>query len=161
MASQRNGSSSLSSGDHYNSETAGASCWSTRTWHMDGNLGIRAEDAAPRSIAPRDSGRPERVRTRQETRLLGPAICRLLYNPAKEPTQASQTRLVCSTLRQHVVLLTASRSASNSIAPRPASASLGAATAPSFWFFRPAQCYAPRHIYWNRNPATRGQVCWS
>ena len=32
MASQRSESSSPSSGDHYNSETAGASCWSPRTW---------------------------------------------------------------------------------------------------------------------------------
>ena len=37
----------------YNSETAGASCWSPRRWYMDGNLGLRAEDAAPRSNAPR------------------------------------------------------------------------------------------------------------
>ena len=125
MASQQRGSSSPSSGDHYNSETAGASCWSPRTWHMDGNLGLRAEDAAPRSNAPRASGRPERVRPRQEPRLVGPALCRLLYNPVKEPTQASPTRFVRSALRQHVANLPASRSASNSIAPRAASASLG------------------------------------
>ena len=43
MASQRSGSSSPSSGDYYNSETAGASCWSQRTWHLDDNLGLRAE----------------------------------------------------------------------------------------------------------------------
>ena len=58
MASQRSGSFSPSSGDHYNSETAGASCWSPRTWHMDDNLGLRREHASPRSDAPRDSGRP-------------------------------------------------------------------------------------------------------
>ena len=103
MASQRSGSSSPSSGDHYNCETAGASCSSTRTWHMDGNLGLRAEDAAPQSFAPRDSGRTNRVRTRREVKLVGPALCRLLYNPAKEPTQASQTRLVRSALRPHAV----------------------------------------------------------
>ena len=69
---------------------------------MDGNLGLRAEDAAPRSNAPRDSGRPERVSPRQEARLVGPALCRLLGNPAKETTQASPTILICSALRQHV-----------------------------------------------------------
>ena len=130
MASQRSGSSSPSSGDHYNNETAGVSCWSPRTWHIDGNLGLRAEDAAPRSNAPRDSGRPERVCTRQGARLVGPALCRLRCNPAKEPTQASPTRLVRSALRQHVAILPASRSASNSIAPRAASPSLGTAAAP-------------------------------
>ena len=110
MASQRSGSSSPSSGDHYNSETAGASCWSPRTWHMDGNLGLRAEDAAPRSFGLRDSGRPNRVRTRQEVRLVGPALCRLKYNPA-EATQGSTTRHVRSEPRQLVVHLPASGSA--------------------------------------------------
>ena len=43
MASRRSGSSSPSSGEHYNSQTAGASCWSPRTWHLDDNLGLRAE----------------------------------------------------------------------------------------------------------------------
>ena len=128
MASQRRGSSSPSSGDHYNSETAGASCWSPRTWHMDGNFGLRAEDAAPRSFAPRDSGRPNRVRTRREVRLAGPALCQLLCNPAEEPTQASTTRPARSA--QHVVILPASRFASHSIAPRTASASPGTASAP-------------------------------
>ena len=140
MASQRSGSSSPSSGDRYNSETARASCWSSRTWHTDGNLGLRAEDAAPRSFAPRDSGRPKRVRTRREVRLVGPALCRLLYNPAKEPTQGSQTSLDRSAPRLHAVLVPASRSASNSIAPRAASASLGTASAPSFRCFRPTPC---------------------
>ena len=128
MASQRSGSSSLSSADHYNSNTAGASCWSLPTWNMDDNLGLRAEYAAPRSNAPHDSGRPERTRTRQEARLVGPALCRLLCNPAKEPTQAPPTRLIRSALRQHVASLPASRSASNNTAPRTASASLGTAS---------------------------------
>ena len=157
MASQRSGSSSPSSGDRYNSETARASCWSSRTWHTDGNLGLRAEDAAPRSIAPRDLGRPERVRTRQEARLVGPALCRLQYNPAMQPTQAAPTGLVRTALHQHVAILPASRSASNSVAPRAASASLGTACAPSFWCLR----HQLGVTYWNRVPATRGQVCWS
>ena len=137
MASQRSGSFSPSSRDHYNSETAWASCWSPRTWHMDGNLGLRAEDAAPRSNAPRTSGRQERVLPRREARLVGPALGRLLCSPAKELPQASPTRLVRPVLRQHVTNLPASRSASTSIAPRAASASLGTASAP-FWCFRPA-----------------------
>ena len=105
---------------------------------MDGNLGLRAEDAAPRGNAPRDSGRPERVRTRLEARLVGPALCRFLCNPAKEPTQASRSRLVRSALRQHVAILPASRSASNIIASRAASASLG--TASASFFVVPASC---------------------
>ena len=162
MASQRSGSSSPSSGDLYSSETAEASCWSPRTWHMDGNLGLRAGDAAPRSNAPLDSGRQERVRPRQDARLVGPALCPLLYNPAKEPTRASPTRPVRSALRQPVVNLRASRSASNSIAPRAASARLGTASAP-LWCFRPAWIwgflsawnYAPGHAYWNQEPVKK------
>ena len=161
MVSQRSGPSSSSSGDHYNSETAGASCWSPRTWHMDGNLGLRAEDAAPRSVAPRDSGRPNRVGTRRQVRLVGPSRCWLKYNPAKEPTQVSRTRLVRSALRQHAMIFPASRFASHSIAPRAASSSLGTASAPSFWRLRPARNYAPGHTYGNRIPATRGEACRS
>ena len=78
---------------------------------MDGNLGIRAEDSAFRSNAPRDSGWPERVRTRQEARLVDPALQQFLRNSAEEPTQASTTKLARSALRQHVVLLPASRCA--------------------------------------------------
>ena len=111
MASQRSGSSSPSSSDHYNSEKAGASRWSPRTWHVDGNFGLRAEDAAPRSFAPRDSGQPNRVRTRREVRLAGPALCQSLCNPAEEPTQASTTRHFRSGPRQLVVHLSASCSA--------------------------------------------------
>ena len=58
MSSQRSGFSSPSSGDHYNGETARASCWSPSTWNMENNLGLRGEDASPRSDAPRDSVRP-------------------------------------------------------------------------------------------------------
>ena len=75
MASQRSGSSSPSSGDPYNSEKAGASCWSPRTWHTDGNFGLCADDTAPRSFAPCDSGRRIRVRTRREVRLEPSACC--------------------------------------------------------------------------------------
>ena len=135
MASQRSGSSSPSNGDHYNSETARASsCWSTRTWHLDDNLGLRAEDTAPRNDAPHDSGRPERVRPRQETMLAGPAIRQLPRNSAEEPTQASIARLVRSALRQHVAKLPASRSTFTSAALRTASLCpfFGASVQPGF-----------------------------
>ena len=111
MASQRSGSSSPSSGNRYNSETAGASSWSPRSWHMDGNPGLRDEDAAPRRNALRDSGEPRRVYPKQEARLVGPALRQLLHNSAEEPTQASTTRLICSVLRQRVARSLASRSA--------------------------------------------------
>ena len=125
MASQRTGSSSPSSGDHYNSETAGASCWPPRTWHMDDNFGLRAEDAAPRSFAPRDSGRPIRVRTRREVRPADPALCPLRCNFAEELIRASTNRPPRSALSQHAVTLPASRFISHSIAPQAASASPG------------------------------------
>ena len=151
MASQRSGSSSPSSGDPYNSEKAGASCWSPRTWHMDGNLGLRAEDAAPRSNAPRDSGRPERVLTRQEARPVGPTLRQLLRNSAEEPTQASTTRLVRSALRQHVANLPASPPAFTNIAPgEPALASV--LPLYPFWCFRPVRNYAQGHAYLNQYP---------
>ena len=117
MAFQRSGSSSPSSGDHNNSKKAGASCWSPRTWHMDGNFGLRAEDAAPGGFAPRDSGWPIRVRTRRVVRLDGSAPCTLRCNPAEELTRVSKTRRARSALSQHAVALTASRFASHSIAP--------------------------------------------
>ena len=66
------------------------------------------------------------------------------YNPAKEPTQASQTRLVRSALRQHAVILPASRFASHSIAPRAASASPGTASAPSFMVLPTSSELCPR-----------------
>ena len=125
MASQRSGPSSPSSGDHYNSETAGASCWSPRTWHLDDNPGLRADDAAPRSDAPRDSGRPERVCPRREASRVGAVLRRSRCSPAEEPTQASTNRLVRSALRQRVSHLPASRLTFTNIAlEQPAQASV-------------------------------------
>ena len=89
---------------------------------MDSNFGLRAEDAAPRSFAPRDSGRPIRARPRREVRLAGLALCPLRCNPAEELIQASSTRPARSALSQHAVTLPASRFASHSIAPHTASA---------------------------------------
>ena len=131
MASQWRGSSLPSSGDHCDSEKAGASCWSPRTWRLNGNFGLRVEDAAPRSFAPRDSGRPIRVRTRREVRPAGPALCPLRCNPAEELIRASTARPARSVLSQHAVILPASRFASHSIAPQAASASPGTASARS------------------------------
>ena len=72
MASQRSESFSLSSGDHYNGETAGASFWSPRTWHMDDNLGLRAEDASPQSDAPRDLRRLGKYARDEKSGLFAP-----------------------------------------------------------------------------------------
>ena len=72
----------------------------------------------------------ERVRPRQEARLVCPAFCQLSRNSAEEPTQTSTARLVRSALHQLAANLPASRSAFTSITPRAASASLGTATAP-------------------------------
>ena len=74
------------------------------------------------------------------------------YNPAKEPTQASQTRLVRSALRQHAVILPASRFASHSIAPRAASASPGTASAPSFMVLPTSSELCPRAYVRESNP---------
>ena len=95
---------------------------------MDGNFGLRAQDAAPRSFAPSDSGRPIRVRPRREVRLAGLALCPLRCNPPQrsDPSLINQT---CS-LRAKLAL-PASRFASHSIAPQAASASPGTASAPS------------------------------
>ena len=154
MASQRSGSSSPSSGDHCNSETAGASCWSPRTWHMDVNFGLCAEDATPRSFAPRDSGRPIRVRTRRKVRLAGLALRQLLYSPAEELIRASTTRPARSALSQHAVTLPASRFASHSIAPQAASASLGTASAPS-WGLPTSSELCPRAYVRESNPCDK------
>lgn len=125
MASQRSGSSSPSSGDPYNSEKAGASCWSPRTWHTDSNFGLRAEDTAPRSFAPRDSGRSIRVRTRREVRLADLSPLPVAMQPCRGADPSPNTRPARSALSQHAVTLPASRFASHSIAPQTASACPG------------------------------------
>ena len=140
-----------SSGDHYNSETAGASCWSPRTRHLDDNLRLCAEDTAPRSNAPRDSGRQVQARPRQEARHATPALRRLPRKPAEEPTQASPTRLVRSALRQHAAHLPASRLAfPASLREQPAQAS----ELPLLFFlcFPPTRTHAHAHTYWNQDP---------
>ena len=93
----------------------------------DGNPVLRAEDAVPRSNAPRDSGGPRRVHPKQEARLVGPALCQLLGNTAEEPTQASTSRLVRDT-----PACCAFANLAHCTALRAASASLGAASAPVF-----------------------------
>ena len=136
MASQRSGSSSPSSGDDYNSEKAGASCWSPRTWHTDGNFGLCAEDTAPRSFAPCDSGRPIRVRTRREVRLAGLSPLPVALQPCRGADPRVNTRPARSALSQHAVTLPASRFAFHSIAPQTASACPGTTSASFFfWYF--------------------------
>ena len=130
--------------------------WSPCTRHMDGAFGLRAEDAAPRSFAPRDSGRPIRVRTRREVRPADPALCPLRCNFAEELIRASTNRPARSALSQHAVILPASRFASHSIAPPAASASPGTESAFFFWGFRPAQNYAPGQAYWNEDEIISG-----
>ena len=125
MASQRSGSFSPSSGDPYNSEKAGASCWSPRTWHTDSNFGLRVEDTAPRSFAPCDSGRSIRVRTRREVRLADLSPLPIALQPCRGADPSLNTRPARSALSQHAVTLPALRFASHSIAPQTASACPG------------------------------------
>ena len=128
---QRRGSSSPSSGDPYNSEKAGASCWSPRTWHTDNNFGLRAEDTAPRSFAPRDSGRRIRVRTRREVRLAALSPLPVALQLCRGADPSPNTRPARSALSQHAVTSPASCFASHSIAPPTASACPG--TFSAFW----------------------------
>ena len=96
---------------------------------MEDNLGLRAEDPSPRSDAPRDFRTAARVRPRQEARLVYRALSQLILAQLRgEPARASIARLVRSALRQLVAILSASRSAFISIAPRAASASLDTAS---------------------------------
>ena len=157
MASQRSGSSSPSSGDHYNSEKAGASCCSPRTWHTDSNFGLRAEDTAPQSFAPRDSGRPIRVRKRREVRFAGLSPLPVALQLCRRADLNLNTRPARSALSQRAVTLPALRFASHSIAPQVASASPGTTSAPFFWYFRPAWNHAPRQAYGNQDGIISGQ----
>ena len=82
-------------GDPYNSEKAGASCWSPRTWHTDSKFGLSAGDTAPRSFAPCDSGRSIRVRTRREVRLEPSACCAATLQRSRSKPQ-HQTCSLCA-----------------------------------------------------------------
>ena len=120
MASQRRGSSSPSSGDPYNSEKAGASCWSPRTWHTDNNFGLRAEDTALRSFAPRDSGRRIRVRTRREVRLEPSACCAatLQRSLSKPQTCSLCAKPACCDFARLALRISQHRSARSKRKPR-------------------------------------------
>ena len=149
MASQRSGSSSPSCGDHYNNETAGASYWLPRSWKMDGNLGLRAKDAAPRSNAPRDSGRPKRVRTRQEARLGFPALLPVAMQ-RREGADPSLTNQTCS-LRPTPACCTfaslAFRILQTPLRDQPAQVSVGIASAPFLGGLRRVRNYPPGQAY--------------
>ena len=142
------------------SEKAGASCWSPRAWHMDGNFGLRAEDAAPRSFAPQPLRTADR--STHETRGQACWCCPLpvALQPRRGAIRASTTRPARSAQSQHAVTLPASRFASHSIAPQAASACPGTASAPSLVIPTSSE-YSPGHTCGNRTPAKRGEAFWS
>ena len=91
---------------------------------MDSNFGLRAEDAAPRSFAPHDSGRgPSTPETRGQA--CWSCFLPVALQPSRGAIQASTTGPARSALSQHAVTLPASCFASHSIAPQAASASPG------------------------------------
>ena len=138
------GSYSPSSGDPYNSEKAGASCWSPRAWHTDSNFGLRAEDTALRSFAPRDSGRPIRVRKRREVRFAGLSPLPVALQLCRGADPSLNTRPARSALSQHAVTLPALRFASHSIAPQTASACSGTTSASFFLVLHTSLEVCPR-----------------
>ena len=143
MASQRGGSSFPSRGDYCNSETAGASCWSPRTWHTY-NLGLHAEDAAPRSDVPRDSEQFERVRPRRKRLDLVPHSAG--YHATTRGADPSLNSQTCS------LRATPACCKFTSTAPRAAIASLGTACALFFVLPDSPENYAQGHAYWNQDP---------
>ena len=154
MACQRSGSSPPSSGDHYNSEKAGGSFWSPHTWHMDGNFGLRAEDAASRSFAPRDLGRPIRVRTRREVRLAGLSPLPVALQPRRgaDPSLNNQTcslRAKPACCARLALRISQHRSASSKRKPRYRFSIY-------FLYFRPAWHHAPGQAYWNQDGIISG-----
>ena len=127
---------------------------------MDGNFGLRAEDAAPRSFAPSDSGRPIRVRPRREVRLAGLALCPLRCNPPQrsDPSLNNQTcslraKPACCDFASLALRISQHRSARSKRTPVPPLHHL--------WCLRPARNYFPGHPHGKRTPAKRGEASWS
>ena len=128
---------------------------------MDGNFGLRAEDAAPRSFAPSDSGRPIRVRPRREVRLAGLALCPLRCNPPQrsDPSLINQTCSLrakpacCCDFASLALRISQHRSARSKRTPVPPLHHL--------WCLRPARNYFPGHPHGKRTPAKRGEASWS
>ena len=92
---------------------------------MDGNFGLRAEDAAPRGFAPSDSGRPIRVRPRREVRLAGLALCPLRCSPPQrsDPSLNNQTcslraKPACCDFASFALRISQHRSARSKRTPR-------------------------------------------
>ena len=81
------------------------------------------------SFAPRDSGRPIRVRKRREVRLAGLSPLPVALQPCRGADPSLNTRPARFALSQHVVTLPALRFASHSIAPQTASACRGTTSA--------------------------------
>ena len=80
---------------------------------------------APRSFAPRDSGRRIRVRTRREVRLAALSPLPVALQLCRGADPSPNTRPARSALSQHAVTSPASRFASHSIAPPTESACPG------------------------------------
>ena len=125
-------------------DRAGASCWSPRAWHTDSNFGLRAEDTALRSFAPRDSGRPIRVRKRREVRFAGLSPLPVALQLCRGADPSLNTRPARSALSQHAVTLPALRFASHSIAPQTASACSGTTSASFFLVLHTSLEVCPR-----------------
>ena len=111
------------------------------------------------SNAPRDSGRPERVRPRQGARLVGPALCRLPCNPRRSRPRPHQRDLFAprsASMKQfyqprapHLTASLREKPAQTSVPPQPL---FGCFRPDWMWCFRPAWNYAPGHAYWNQDP---------
>ena len=90
-----------------------------------GNFGLRAEDAAPRIFAPRDSGRPIRVRTRREVKLAGLSPLPVALQPRRgaHPSLNNQTyslraKPACCDFARLALHILQHRSASSKRKPR-------------------------------------------
>ena len=127
-----------SSGDYCNSETAGASGWSPRTWNTY-NLGLHAEDAAPRSDVPRDSEEFERVRPRRKRPDLVPHPAG--YHATARGADPSLNSQTCS------LRATPACCKFSSTAPRAAIACVPFLVLPES-----LENYAHGHAYWNQDP---------
>ena len=146
MASQRSGSSSPSSGDPYNSEKAGASCWLPRTWHTDSNFGPYVQKTLHLGALVHATQDGQSEYARDERSGLSPLPVALQLCRGADPSP--NTRPARSALSQHAVTLPALRFASHSIAPQTASACPGTFQH-FFWYFWPVWKYAPGQAYWN------------
>ena len=127
---------------------------------MDGNFGLRAEDAAPRSFDPSDSGRPIRVRPRREVRLAGLALCPLRCNPPQKSdlslnnqTCSLRAKPACRDFASLALRISQHRSASSKRTPRYRLCTIFGPPTRSELF--------PRAFAREANPCERGEASWS